>query len=239
MKESAKSDEPSCLTKRASNSASAKCRSISSPSASLPKADNELPKAERWHTAETGESDTGGDDTRKNFTDHLYTALKWAGIRAFRDDDAIERGAVMECEVEKAIRQSKMSLIVFSRDFASSSWCLDEVAMIMEHRETTAGSHIVLSVFYDVDPSEVQNQTGSFAKGFYRRNEDERIEGWRSALRNISDLAGMVLENSTALGAHKEAKCHELEKYVEILRGSFMLSISVQASEVLAVETVA
>jgi hypothetical protein len=32
-----------------------------------------------------------GEDTRKNFTDHLYTALVQAGIHTFRDDDEIGR----------------------------------------------------------------------------------------------------------------------------------------------------
>jgi hypothetical protein len=138
-----------------------------------------------------------GEDTRKNFTDHLYTALKWAGIHVFRDDDAIERGADIECEVEKAIRQSKMSLIVFSSDFASSSWCLDEVAMIMEHKKHHAG-HIVLPVFYDVDPPEVQKQTGDLAEAFSghgKRFKDEKIKRWRKALCKVINLAGMVLHN--------------------------------------------
>ncbi|KAI5570219.1 hypothetical protein BDE02_11G012300 [Populus trichocarpa] len=34
-----------------------------------------------------------GEDTRKNFTDHLYTALVQAGIHTFRDDNEIRRWA--------------------------------------------------------------------------------------------------------------------------------------------------
>ena len=33
-----------------------------------------------------------GEDTRKNFTDHLYTALQNAGIHTFRDDDELPKG---------------------------------------------------------------------------------------------------------------------------------------------------
>ncbi|XVE90477.1 hypothetical protein DITRI_Ditri20bG0080900 [Diplodiscus trichospermus] len=33
-----------------------------------------------------------GTDTRKNFTDHLYTALVQTGIHTFKDDEKIERG---------------------------------------------------------------------------------------------------------------------------------------------------
>ncbi|KAK9944488.1 hypothetical protein M0R45_010052 [Rubus argutus] len=92
-----------------------------------------------------------GEDTRKNFTDHLYTAFTDAGIRTFRDDDELERGEDIKPELEKAIRQSRSSVVVFSKDYASSGWCLDELALIIE-RKRTAG-HVVLPVFYDVDPS--------------------------------------------------------------------------------------
>ena len=33
-----------------------------------------------------------GGDTHKNFTDHLYTALKQKGIFTFKDDEKLERG---------------------------------------------------------------------------------------------------------------------------------------------------
>ena len=33
-----------------------------------------------------------GDDTRKNFRDHLYTALKQKGIITFMDNEKLERG---------------------------------------------------------------------------------------------------------------------------------------------------
>ncbi|CAK7351141.1 unnamed protein product [Dovyalis caffra] len=137
-----------------------------------------------------------GKDTRKNFTDHLYAALVQAGIHTFRDDDAIRRGENIDLEIEKAIQESKLSIIVFSKDYASSRWCLDELVMIMERRRT-AGC-IVLPVFYDVDPSQVGEQTGSFAKAFVEhekhfKDQMKRVNGWRIALKGVADLAGMIL----------------------------------------------
>lgn len=67
--------------------------------------------------------------------------------------------------------------------------------MIMEHKKHHSG-HNVLPVFYDVDPSEVQKQTGDLAEAFSghgKRFKDEKIEGWRSALCKVTNLAGMVL----------------------------------------------
>ncbi|KAJ6893143.1 TMV resistance protein N [Populus alba x Populus x berolinensis] len=137
-----------------------------------------------------------GEDTRKNFTDHLYTALVQAGIHTFRDDNEIRRGENIDFELQKAIQQSKISIIVFSKDYASSRWCLDELVMIMERKRNA--DCIVLPVFYDVDPSQVGRQTGSFSAAFVEHEksfnkEMERVNGWRIALKEVADLAGMVL----------------------------------------------
>jgi hypothetical protein len=46
-----------------------------------------------------------GEDTRKNFTDDLYTTLVQAGIHTFRDDDEIGRGENIKSELQQAIQQ--------------------------------------------------------------------------------------------------------------------------------------
>ncbi|XP_050160141.1 disease resistance protein RUN1-like isoform X23 [Malus sylvestris] len=138
-----------------------------------------------------------GEDTRKTFTDHLYTALNNAGFLTFRDDDELERGEDIKPGLQKAIQQSRTSVVVFSKDYASSSWCLDELVLILERKRTTS-DHVVLPVFYDVDPSHVRKQTGSVGKAFARSQKNqspEKVQGWRKALAEIADLAGMVLQN--------------------------------------------
>ncbi|CAN6722311.1 unnamed protein product [Malus baccata var. baccata] len=138
-----------------------------------------------------------GEDTRKTFTDHLYTALNNAGFLTFRDDDELERGEDIKPGLQKAIQQSRTSVVVFSKDYASSRWCLDELVLILERKRTTS-DHVVLPVFYDVDPSHVRKQTGSVGKAFARSQKNqssEKVEGWRKALAEIADLAGMVLQN--------------------------------------------
>ncbi|XP_048444292.1 disease resistance protein RUN1-like [Pyrus x bretschneideri] len=138
-----------------------------------------------------------GEETRKTFTDHLYTALNNAGFLTFRDDDELERGEDIKPGLQKAIQQSRTSVVVFSKDYASSSWCLDELVLILERKRTTS-DHVVLPVFYDVDPSHVRKQTGSVGKAFARSQKNqslEKVEGWRKALAEIADLAGMVLQN--------------------------------------------
>ncbi|KAM7478690.1 hypothetical protein LguiA_026903 [Lonicera macranthoides] len=168
-----------------------------------------------------------GEDTRKTFTDHLYAALDQAGLRTFIDDDGIERGKRLEFELCKAIKESRISIIVFSKNYASSEWCLDEVVMILEWNRSSTG-HEVLPVFYDVDPSDVRNQTGSIGEVFARYEEElidseindekkkermEKVKAWKLALREVANLAGMVLQNQA--NGHEAKFIQELVKKVD------------------------
>ncbi|XP_050237160.1 disease resistance protein RPV1-like isoform X2 [Mercurialis annua] len=137
-----------------------------------------------------------GGDTRKNFTDHLYTALIQAGIHTFRDDDEIRRGENIDSEIVKAIQESQISVLVLSKDYASSRWCLDELEMIMERRRTDG--HVVVPLFYDVDATQVGQQSGGYGEAFARHEtvfDKEMVERWRSGLRQVADMGGLALEN--------------------------------------------
>ncbi|XP_040361288.1 disease resistance protein RUN1-like isoform X2 [Rosa chinensis] len=169
-----------------------------------------------------------GEDTRKNFTDHLYTALVNAHFRTFRDDPELERGENIKEKLENAIRQSWSSVIVFSKDYTSSRWCLDELVLILERKRTS--KHVVLPVFYDVSPSELRkaeklgrsHSDGVLAKakakaGLNKKNKKkqspEKSSRWKEALKEVADLAGMVLEN--------EADGHEskfIQKIVTVIQ---------------------
>jgi hypothetical protein len=68
-----------------------------------------------------------GADTRKTFLGHLYNALVQAGIHTFKDDEELPPGEEISHHLKKAIQESKISIVVFSRDYASSRWCLNEL----------------------------------------------------------------------------------------------------------------
>jgi hypothetical protein len=139
-----------------------------------------------------------GVDTRKNFTDHLYTALKEKGIVTFRDDEKLERGKNISLELLKAIEESKYAIIVLSSNYASSRWCLIELAKIVgclkENRLT------VLPVFHYVDPSDVRNQTGTLIEAFARHEKDPKIniqdvQEWKAALKEVGNISGWHLHD--------------------------------------------
>ncbi|XP_024042944.1 TMV resistance protein N [Citrus clementina] len=130
-----------------------------------------------------------GEDTRDNFTSHLYLALSRKNIQTFIDDQ-LNRGYEISESLVKAIKASAISVIIFSEDYASSRWCLDELAEILECKKLS----FVLPFFYRVDPSDVRNQTGSF--GDFSKLEErfeqnsEKPQTWRKGLREAAGLSG-------------------------------------------------
>ncbi|RXI06310.1 hypothetical protein DVH24_018352 [Malus domestica] len=91
-----------------------------------------------------------GEDTRTNFTDHFYKALDDKAITTFIDRQ-LKRGEEISSALLEAIEESRVSIIVFSENYASSRWCLDELVHILACRKSR--QQIVLPVFYKVDPS--------------------------------------------------------------------------------------
>jgi len=139
-----------------------------------------------------------GADTRNGFTNHLFVALQRKGVVAFRDDQTIEKGEFLESELLDAIEGSQVFIVVFSKDYASSTWCMKELTKIVDWVEETGRS--LLPIFYDVTPSEVRKQTGDFAKAFPEHKERfkddlEMVKEWRATLKTSSDRCGWDLQN--------------------------------------------
>ncbi|KAH9782325.1 ADP-ribosyl cyclase/cyclic ADP-ribose hydrolase [Citrus sinensis] len=138
-----------------------------------------------------------GEETRDNFTSHLYSALCRQNIQTFIDDQ-LNRGDEISESLVNAIEASAISVIVFSEGYASSRWCLDELVKILDCKKEYA--QIVIPVFYRVDPSDVRNQTGSFGDSFSKLEErlkenTEKLQSWRNALEEAASLCGFHSPN--------------------------------------------
>lgn len=133
-----------------------------------------------------------GEDTRKNFVDHLRAALEGYEIFTFNDNETLDRGKSIAPELLKAIEESSISVIIFSKNYASSTWCLDELVKIMSCRKMSG--RIVFPVFYDVSPSDVRKQEGHFGEGFARIHKTGKMELWREALVEAANLSGWDLK---------------------------------------------
>ncbi|KAL5753554.1 hypothetical protein ACOSP7_021774 [Xanthoceras sorbifolium] len=134
-----------------------------------------------------------GEDTRNNFTSHLYAALCRSNIETFIDDCEVRKGDEISSSLANAIRSSSLSIIIFSKDYASSSWCLNELLEILECNNTRG--HIILPVFYHVSPCDIRKQTGTYGEAFAKHTKcfkkmKDRVQKWRAALAQVANLSG-------------------------------------------------
>ncbi|KAK7268816.1 hypothetical protein RIF29_21525 [Crotalaria pallida] len=141
-----------------------------------------------------------GEDTRRNFTSHLHTALTEASIWTYTDD-YLSKGHEVWPALCSAIENSHIAIVVFSRNYATSKWCLKELVKILECRKSRR--LVVIPVFYRVDPSHIRKQTGSYGEAFAKHergmhekgnNNEEDVEkqvsGWKDALAEAANISG-------------------------------------------------
>ena len=134
-----------------------------------------------------------GEDTRYNFVSHLRAALCQKKIKTYKDDKNLERGHEISGAIVQAIRESKLSVVIFSENYASSTWCLDELVHILEWKKRNG--QIVVPIFYHVDPSHVRKQQGKVGNAFLEvekrfNHKIEMVKKWRIALTTAANLSG-------------------------------------------------
>ncbi|XP_061358228.1 TMV resistance protein N-like isoform X6 [Gastrolobium bilobum] len=139
-----------------------------------------------------------GSDTRNSFVDHLFAHLSRKGLFAFKDDKRLGKGEPIKSQLLQAIEDSRVSIVVFSPDYASSTWCLDEMASINACRKNL--KQTVFPIFYDVDPSHVRKQNGVYEDAFLlhtkRFEQDEaKVDRWEEAMSDLAGLAGWDVRN--------------------------------------------
>ncbi|KAI9119834.1 hypothetical protein K1719_009223 [Acacia pycnantha] len=137
-----------------------------------------------------------GSDVRDGFLSHLTKQLQEEGIDVYVDE-RIERGDKISSALLEAIERSIIALVIFSKDYASSRWCLEELVKIMECKQVN--NQIVIPVFYNVDPSHVRHQEGTYAGAFSKHKkkfkDNNLLQVWRSVLKQTADLSGYHSSN--------------------------------------------
>jgi len=134
-----------------------------------------------------------GQDTRHGFTGYLYKALTDRGIHTFIDDEQLQRGEQIMPSLVKAIVETRIAILVFSKNYAFSSFWLNELVDILDLIKENG--RLVLPVFYDVDPSDVRHQRGSYKEALAKheerfQNDKKKVQKWRIALSQAADLSG-------------------------------------------------
>ncbi|KAM7511755.1 hypothetical protein LguiB_010630 [Lonicera macranthoides] len=135
-----------------------------------------------------------GHDTRKTFNDLLYYVLLEAGIRVFRGSGEFRRGP----GPLEVIRGCKISIPIFSKSYAHSKWCLEELTNMVECH--TNMGQMIFPIFYNIKPSDVRLQRGSYEEAFRRhkkRFDEKTVQQWKVALKIVGELRGWDLERET------------------------------------------
>ncbi|XVF81834.1 hypothetical protein PTKIN_Ptkin15bG0187800 [Pterospermum kingtungense] len=153
-----------------------------------------------------------GEDTRHNFTSHLLTALKDSGISVYLDEEKLETGEELSQALLTAIAESQIAIVILSKDYASSSWCLRELFEIMEWYKK--GRLVVVPIFYHIPPSDVRNHGGNFRKSFYkhqRQKPADEVQRWKASFAEVGTLKGWHIVGNSS---HRSDSEH-IEKIIE------------------------
>ncbi|KAG6675457.1 hypothetical protein I3842_15G102900 [Carya illinoinensis] len=119
-----------------------------------------------------------GKDVRHKFISHLNRALCQSGIKTYMDAVDLERGEQISSKLFEAIEKSRISIILLK---------------ILECKKTF--KQIVLPIFYEIKPSDVRDQKGSFGEAFTKlgkkiKGDIKLLEYWKEALEEVAKLSG-------------------------------------------------
>ncbi|XP_048129025.1 jacalin-related lectin 4-like [Rhodamnia argentea] len=176
-----------------------------------------------------------GKDLRRNFISHLFSALRQASIQYFSDNAREDIGEEIKSKLFRAIWHARISLIVFSRSYADSKWCMNELVEILECKKRFGNhGHLIVPIFHDVKPEDISRLTSGseFAQGFERlrgnERDDRQIQKWRDALRETKHLSGFDLRNDA--GEDERTLVDIIVKYlVEKIRETRLLNFATNA----------
>ncbi|CAI0421207.1 unnamed protein product [Linum tenue] len=145
-----------------------------------------------------------GPDVRTTFADSLYHFLVHSKIRTFYDDEELRKGDKIAPSLVQAIQESKIYIPILSQGYASSKWCLEELSLMVESLNRNQG-HILLPVFYFVEPRDVRRQERSYySRAFLqhsRKYDAETTKEWKEALQFVGQLKGWHVTESDRQGA--------------------------------------
>ncbi|XP_014516381.1 TMV resistance protein N-like isoform X2 [Vigna radiata var. radiata] len=142
----------------------------------------------------------GGEDIGRRFVSHLHSVLLQNQVKTFISQENLHEGMKKE-EHMRAIRRTKITIIVFSKSYTESACSILELEKIIECHETFG--QIVLPVFYEIDPLDVRHQKEDFGKALeetaHRSYLGEQLQHarsrWSSALNRVAGMTGWDVRN--------------------------------------------
>jgi hypothetical protein len=130
-----------------------------------------------------------GPDVKDSFVSHLYDSLRRCGCNPFLDVESLIKGNHALKSINEALHGVRVHLAIFSKGYAESKYCLNELFDMMQSPEK------VIPVFFqDVEPEHLRRiESGPFVDAFKKHLEKKRdkdVERWKTALLEVSHLMG-------------------------------------------------
>lgn len=126
---------------------------------------------------------SSGGKSCKDFVDDLCNALQGRGITVFTDKESTATSILTT-----TTKNSRFAIVVLSRDYASSTCCLDKLSTISQCMRGR-----IFPIFYKAEPSDIRHQKGclEIAFGMFEAVEDmTKVKRWRTALRELCSVSG-------------------------------------------------
>ncbi|KAF2298185.1 hypothetical protein GH714_016891 [Hevea brasiliensis] len=165
-----------------------------------------------------------GKDVMKGFTGHLCAALRRSGINTYVEEEKMEDTEKIGAACLNGIQKSKFSLVLLSKDYASSTWCLEELVQILKYKKADD----VWPIFYDVDTSHVEEIQGSYKEAFVEHEKhfkEDVLQKWKDALRQVSTLKGLDLPKR--LDGHEAKNIDHIVEEISRRLNRTMLNVAI------------
>ncbi|GLJ24537.1 hypothetical protein SUGI_0468800 [Cryptomeria japonica] len=153
-----------------------------------------------------------GPDVKRTLASLIYHRLEGHGLRVFLDKHELQAGDSLTPAIKSAICSASVQIAIFSKTYAQSAWCLNELLWMFDSR-----SSIIIPIFYDIQPSDLRHvDQGAYAGAFQQHREKGRVtiqqlESWISALNKVSAISGVVISTE------EDDLGERLEEIVEII----------------------
>lgn len=132
---------------------------------------------------------------RQRIASRLFRGLRDKGFVVYRSGARFE-GECLHSPTIEAIEESRITIVILCKKYASCWWCLDELKKILECRKTK--NQLVFPIFVKINPSDVRQQRGSYGEAMAEHelrfgSDSKKVQNWRSALTQVANLRGWEL----------------------------------------------
>ncbi|XP_030466232.1 disease resistance protein L6-like [Syzygium oleosum] len=141
-----------------------------------------------------------GPDTHYSIVNYLHYWMLGERISVYSEDYDLRSNEGIGEEILQALANSNIYIPVFSRNYASSHWCLRELAHMVKCTLESKGKRRILPIFYDVEIDDVKLETDLYKNDLdkHRTNFDHNeVKSWKEALIEVATMRGFVSKNNS------------------------------------------